>query len=116
VDKVDSCFRGYCLISFAFLFSEESISKINYTEERGVFENDEGHGLFLKTRGSVLIVVIVMGPGFSSLGGKKCIKNKSLEKARPHRYSIGGLVDKSFRVLLILSFHEITFFPCQQSS
>ena len=52
----------------------------------------------MKTTGSVLIVVIMMGPGFSSLGGKKCIKNKSLEKARPHKYSIGGRVDKSYRL------------------
>jgi len=34
---------------------------------------DEGHGLIVKTTGDVLIVVIVMGPGFSSLGGKICI-------------------------------------------
>jgi hypothetical protein len=53
----------------------------------------------VKTTGSVLIVVIIMGPGFSSLGGKKCIKNKSLEKARPHRYSIGGWVNKSYYLL-----------------
>jgi hypothetical protein len=26
-------------------------------------------------------------------------KNKSLEKARPHRYSIGGRVDKSYHLL-----------------
>ncbi|MCX6664039.1 MAG: hypothetical protein NTZ75_07310 [Euryarchaeota archaeon] len=43
-------------------------------EESGVFEKDEGHGLIVKTTGSVLIVVIMMGPGFSSLGGKICIK------------------------------------------
>ena len=68
-------------------------------EESGVFEKDEGDGLIVKTTGSVLIVVIMMGPGFSSLGGKKCIKNKSLEKARPHRYSIGGWVNKSYYLL-----------------
>jgi len=54
----------------------------------------------LKTIGAVLIVVIVMGPGFSSLGGKICIKNNLFEKARPHRYSIGGGVDKFYCLLV----------------
>ena len=65
-------------------------------EESGVFEKDEGDGLIVKTTGSVLIVVIMMGPGFSSLGGKICKKNNLFEKARPHISSIGGLVDKSY--------------------
>lgn len=38
-----------------------------------IMNTDEGHGLIVKTTGDVLIVVIVMGPGFSSLGGKICI-------------------------------------------
>jgi hypothetical protein len=62
-----------------------------------------------KKTSDVLIVVIVMGPGFSSLGGKICIKNNLLEKARPHRYSIGGRVDKSYCLLMVWSFPEITF-------
>jgi hypothetical protein len=59
-----------------------------YTEESSGFEKDEGQGLIVK-KGDVLIVIIVMGSGFSSLGGKICIKKYLLENARPHRYSIG---------------------------
>jgi hypothetical protein len=79
-----------------------------------IMNTDEGHGLILKTTGDVLIVVIVMGPGFSSLGGKKCIKNKSLEKARPHRYSIGGRVDKSYHRLQTYLFYELSVY-CRES-
>jgi hypothetical protein len=36
------------IVSFLLLFFsvKRVFLKINYTEERGVFENDEGHGLF----------------------------------------------------------------------
>jgi hypothetical protein len=74
-----------------------------------VIEKDEGDGLIVRTTGDAQIVVIVMGSGFSSLGGKICIKNNLLEKARPHRYSIGGRVDKSYCLLTVLSYPEITF-------
>jgi hypothetical protein len=73
------------------VFSSQNI----YAEARGVFESHEGEGRILKII-AVSIVVIMMGPGFSSLGGKICKKKYLLEKARPHRYSIGGRVDKSF--------------------
>jgi hypothetical protein len=73
-----------------------------YTEESGGFEKDEGQDLIVKNTGDVLIMVIVMGPGFSSLGGKICIKKYLLENARPHRYSIQELVDKSYCLLIIL--------------
>ena len=93
----------HSLIFFTFsgasFFTEEITSQIIYTEERGVFEKDEGQGLIVKTTGDVLVVVIVMGSGFSSLGGKICIKNNLFEKARPHRYSIGGGVNKSYCLL-----------------
>lgn len=74
-----------------------------------IMNTDEGHGLILKTTGDVLIVVIVKGPGFSSLGGKIFIKNNLFENARPHISSIGGLVDKSYCPLMVLSFPESTF-------
>jgi hypothetical protein len=63
----------------------------------------------VKKTSDVLIVIIVMGSGFSSLGGKICIKKYLLENARPHRYSIGGGVDKSYCLLLVLSYPEIAF-------
>ncbi len=47
-----------------------------------MFEKDEGHGPILKIIGYVLIVVIVMGPGFSSLGGKICIKKQIFRKGQ----------------------------------
>ena len=70
-----------------------------YTQESGVFKKDKGQHLTMKKTGDVLIVVIVMGPGFSSLGGKICLKKYLLENARPHRYSIRELVDKSYCLL-----------------
>jgi len=43
----------------------------------GVFEKDEGQGLIVKTTGSVLIVVIVMGSGFFQVWEERYVKEQS---------------------------------------
>jgi hypothetical protein len=59
-----------------FLLVEQITFQMIYPEESGVFEKDEGRYLIVKKKTcDVPIVVIVMGSGFSSLGGKICKKN-----------------------------------------